>query len=103
MALPGAHKSGDSVADRSFPRSREVSSGCAWDITPMALPGAHESGNNFADHSLQGNARSRLGVRGTPLRWLPQEPTKVATTSQIAAPSGNREVSLMITVPLSES
>ena len=34
----------------------------------------------------QGAARSRLGVRGTPLRWPSQEPTQVATVSLFAAP-----------------
>eukprot|EP00959_Pyramimonas_sp_CCMP1952_P403051 8445284-Pyramimonas_sp.AAC.1 len=35
-------------------------------------------------------ARSRLGLRRTSLCWTPQQPSKVATVSQIAAPQGWR-------------
>ena len=33
-----------------------------------------------------GTARPHSGLRMTPFRWAPQEPTKVATVSQFAAP-----------------
>ena len=56
--------------------------------------GAHKSGDSFADRNPQGAARSSLGVRKTSLCWAFQEPTKVATVSQIAAPQGAARSSL---------
>eukprot|EP00959_Pyramimonas_sp_CCMP1952_P123377 2579342-Pyramimonas_sp.AAC.1 len=37
-------------------------------------------------------ARSDLSLGKTPPRWTPQQPSKVATSSQIAAPQGWRDV-----------
>eukprot|EP00959_Pyramimonas_sp_CCMP1952_P305259 6388097-Pyramimonas_sp.AAC.1 len=31
-------------------------------------------------------ARCRLGLRGSPLCWLPQQPSKMTTASEVAAP-----------------
>ena len=42
--------------------------------------------HSFADRSPPGTAMSSGGPRKTQLRWTSQEPTKVATASQIAAP-----------------
>ena len=52
----------------------------------LAHPAALESGDSFADRSPPGMERSNLNPRETSLRWTPQQPSKVATVSQIAAP-----------------
>ena len=56
--------------------------------TSAGPPGAHESGDSFADRSHPGTGRSHGDPRKTSLCWASQEPTKVATVSQIAAPQG---------------
>ena len=56
----------------------------------LDLPGAHESVDSFADRSPPGNGEASSDPRGAPLCWTSQEPTKVATVSQIAARQGRR-------------
>ena len=41
---------------------------------------------SFTDRSPPGMARSNLNLRGASLRWTHQQPSKVVTVSQIAAP-----------------
>ena len=57
-------------------------------MNPRKLPAAFESGDRFADRSPPGIARSNLDPRKTSLRWTSQQPSKLATVSQIAAPPG---------------
>ena len=51
-------------------------------------PAAIEIGDSFADRSPPppGMGTSNMSQRCSPLRWAPQQPSKVATVSQIAAP-----------------
>ena len=51
-------------------------------------PAALESDDNFADRSPTMMVRSNLSLRRTSLCWTPQQPSKVATVPQIAAPEG---------------
>ena len=56
-------------------------------------PGANESGEGCAVRSPPPREPRGLlwvCVAGTPLRWTSQEPTNVATASQIATPQGRR-------------
>ena len=57
-------------------------------LRPLDLPGAHDIGHGFADRGPPGAARLSGDLRRTPSRWASREPTKLATVSQIAAPSG---------------
>ena len=60
------------------------------DVTLLGPPRTHESGDNFADRSPPGMAESQLGLGKASPRWTPQQPSNVATISQIAAPQGWR-------------
>ena len=80
---------------RSNSAPRHVHRRALCDVTPLDLPGAHEGGDNFADRSPPGTAKSHGDPRGTPLCWTSQEPTKVATVSQIAAPQGRRGLTVI--------
>ena len=53
-------------------------------------PAAFDIGNSFADHSPPGMARSNLSPRMTSLRSTHQQPSKVATVSQLAPPQARR-------------
>ena len=72
------------------PNDDEVSSESGYDVTALGPPEPLERGESFADRSPPGMARSNLSLGMTPLRWAPQQPPKVATVSQIAAPQGWR-------------
>ena len=57
----------------------------------------YAQGDNKQDRSMQkgkieGSAGGLNFLRDSPLRWTSQEPTKVATDSQIADPPGDGEV-----------
>ena len=80
---------------RPFRRSQphkdgEVQSDSKYDVIPLGPPAGFESGDSFTDRSPPGMARSNLSPRRASLRWPPQQPSKVATVSQIAAPQGWR-------------
>ena len=62
------------------------------DVTLLGPTGAHERGNSFADRRPPKDGEAPSGPRKTSLRWAPQEPTKLATVSQFAAP-GDGEAS----------
>ena len=69
------------------PRDGEASFWSAYDIALVGLLGTREHCGNFAIRSPQGRRGPTLvSVILTPLRWAPQQPTKVATVSQFAAP-----------------
>ena len=83
------------------PENLTVSSGTLWKpqrssgvlgiplrfcaLPPLDPPAALESGDTFTDRSPPGMARSNLNPRRTSLCWTPEQPSKVATVSQIAA------------------
>ena len=58
----------------------------------MDPPAALECADNIADRSPPGMAKSNLSPRGASLRWTHQQPSKVATVSQVAAPPRDSEV-----------
>ena len=69
------------------PRDGKASFWSAYDTAPVGLLGTREHCGNFAIRSPQGRRGPTLvGVILTPLRWAPQQPTKVATVSHFAAP-----------------
>eukprot|EP00959_Pyramimonas_sp_CCMP1952_P248610 5196641-Pyramimonas_sp.AAC.1 len=51
----------------------------------LAPPAGLERGDSFTDRSSPGMARSYLNLRRTTVCCTPQQPSKVATVSQIAA------------------
>ena len=53
-------------------------------------PAPLESGDSFADRSPPGTSRSNLNLRLVPTMLAPQQPSKVVTVAQIAAPQGWR-------------
>eukprot|EP00959_Pyramimonas_sp_CCMP1952_P111240 2327211-Pyramimonas_sp.AAC.1 len=57
----------------------------AWRHCAGPSPAGIESGDRFADRSPPGMARVSLGPRVASLCWAPQQASKVATASQIAA------------------
>ena len=58
--------------------------------TMLAPPAALESGDSFTNRSPPGWRGLIWVCGGYPLCWLPQQPSKVATVSQIAAPQDER-------------
>eukprot|EP00959_Pyramimonas_sp_CCMP1952_P452903 9467360-Pyramimonas_sp.AAC.1 len=79
------------IAQIAAPRTPRGPAVVRVDAPPLGFPGAHESGDSCADRSPQGTARSRGDPRGTYLGWASQEPTKVATVTQIAAPRNGQD------------
>ena len=86
---PGAHERGDSFADRSHLGTARP---------PRAPVGRHYAGpprstrkwRQFRRSQPPRDGEASSGPRRTSLCWTSQEPTKVATVSQIAAPQGRR-------------
>ncbi len=73
-----------------FPGDGEVSFEFARGVIALGPPSGLESGNSFTDRSRQGMARSHLNLPVASLRWAPQQASKLAPVSQIAAPKGWR-------------
>ena len=67
------------------PRDGEASCRYAYGTTPLDPPGAHERGDGFAIRSPK-DGEASLWSSMAPVRWASQEPAKVATVSQFAAP-----------------
>ena len=78
------------VSQIAAPMGGQVSFKSGYHLTLLDPPAALESGDSFADRSPPRMARSHLGLGRASLCWTPQQPSKVVTVSQIAAPQGWR-------------
>ena len=76
------------ISQFAAPGDGEASSRSAYDVTPLDPPAAPASGDGLVARNPQG--RRGLILRWVAMRWAldPQEPTNVATVSQLAAPQG---------------
>ena len=75
--------------DKPLPRAGE-GGGFGREKTKFARPPTPRGLVGFRRSRPPRDGEVSSGPRGTSLRWTSQEPTKVATVSQIAAPQGRR-------------
>ena len=80
------------VSQIAAPQRRRGLLRSPWGTPLLDLPGAHESGDSFAHRSPPRDGEASSDPLRTSLCWTSQEPTKVATVSQIAAPQGRRRL-----------